>query len=498
MAGGKGGEMARGRLQRCVIAMLAALALAVAACGTQLSDEELVTADRLGGGGGGADDFALSTSDDPSAPSAGGAGASTKGGATSASAGAPTGGGTSGDPAAADGGGAPADAGGAGAEAPTPAEGNGGATDVGVTETTITVGTIATLTGPQPGLFRGAAQGAQACALRANSNGGLFGRTIQVKVGDDQANENQVRSLADSFAKEVFAFVGSFTLFDGAMAPALDAGVPDMGVTLQPGRNKHPNNFAPQPNAPGWQTGGLTYLKKKFPDAAQAVGFLGADLAPTQNEGIKAVLRELGYKIVYDQTYGATTQDFTAQVFRMRSDGVRFLIMTGDTASYARVLQAADQQGFELDVFNPISNAYDPKYLKLAGSLAEGTIIYATHALFLGEDSGTVPEVDEYRTWLSRIDPNATPDVFGLYGWTSCQMFVDAAREVGPNLTREALLAQLGTLTEYDARGLIAPNNPAEKRPPECYVMLQLKGSTWERLDTPPGGFRCDGSYLYL
>lgn len=460
--------------------------LTAGGCGTQLSEQELQAADRLGARG-----VALQEDGEGLEPGArsgsGGAQVGASGASPAARSSAPDGSATG------------RGSGGGGAiDAPAPAEGNGGATDVGVTGDSITLGLITTLTGPRPGLFRGAAQGAQACALRANANGGLFGRSLEVRVGDDQANENQTRTLADRFAKETFAFVGSFTLFDGAMKPALDAGVPDMGTTLQPARNEHPNNFAPQPNAPGWQTGGLRYLKQQYPEAAQAVGVLGADLAPTQNEGIKAVLRELGYTIVYDQTYGATTQDFTPYVFRMRSEGVRFLIMTGDATAYARVLQAADQQSWEPEVFNPVSNAYDPNFVELAGPSAEGTIVYMTHVLYQGEDAGTVPEVDEYLTWLARVDPNATPDVFGVYGWTSCVMFLQAAKAVGPQLTRAALLEELGKITEFTGNGLIATNNPAEKVPPSCYAVVQLKGGKWQRVDTPAGGFRCDGSYLYL
>ncbi|MEY2405250.1 MAG: hypothetical protein QOG39_166 [Acidimicrobiaceae bacterium] len=383
--------------------------------------------------------------------------------------------------------------------APAPAEGNGGATDVGVTADSITLGTITTLTGPLPGLLRGAAIGTQACAAWANSQGGVFGRQLKVEVGDDQLNENQVRALAEKQSNEVLAFVGSFSLYDSAMVePMQNHGVPDLGTALQSERFNSPLNWSPQPVPPGWQTGGLAYLKNAFPDASQAVGLLEADVAPTQNAGIKAVLAQLGMKLVYEQSFGATTTDFTAQIFRMKTAGVRFLIVTGDYSNYVKVLQNADQQDLKLDVFNPISNAYDPRFIQLAGSLAEGTIIYSNQVLFDGEDAAAVPEVGEFNSWLKRVDAGASPDVFALYGWTACKMFVQAATAIGPNLTREALKNVLASVTSFDGNGLLAQANPAGKVPPTCYLMLQVHSGGWQRRDDPESGFRCDGEYLRL
>jgi ABC-type branched-subunit amino acid transport system substrate-binding protein len=201
-------------------------------------------------------------------------------------------------------------------------------------------------------------------------------------------------------------------------------------------------------------------------------------------------------KLVYDQSFGATTSDFTAQVFRMKTAGVRFLIVTGDYSNYVKVLQNADQQDLKLDVFNPISNAYDPRFIQLAGPLAEKTIIYSNQVMFDGEDAAAVPEVGEFNSWLERVDTSATPDVFALYGWTACKMFVQAAIAAGPNLTRDALRAVLAGVTSFDGNGLLAQANPAAKEPPTCYLMLQVQNGAWQRRDDPDSGFRCDGEYL--
>jgi ABC-type branched-subunit amino acid transport system substrate-binding protein len=363
----------------------------------------------------------------------------------------------------------------------------------------INLGTIETLTGPVPGLFRGAGIGVQACVAKTNAGGGLFGRQLKNQVVDDQFNENQARAAATKLVSSAFAFVGSASLYDGAMAAPMErAGMPDIGEALQDARRTSALNWSPQPNPPGWVTGGLSYLKEKFPAASQAVGLLGVDVAAEANDGLKAALVKLGYKLVYDQRYGATTTDFTAQVFRMKSSGVRMLAMTGDAPSYARVLQAANQQALKLDVFNPISNAYDVRFQQIAGNLTEGTIIYSASVAYAGEDAAAVPAVADFNTWMRRVEPDFTPEVFALYGWLSCEMFVQAATAIGPRLTRKAMRDQLATVTRFDGRGLIAPGNPAGKKASNCYVLFQVTRGKWVRRDTPPDKFRCDGTYLYL
>ncbi|HEY3240069.1 MAG TPA: hypothetical protein VGL92_10930, partial [Acidimicrobiia bacterium] len=58
------------------------------------------------------------------------------------------------------------------APAAPPAGGNGGATDVGVTADTITMGNVSDLGGPVPGLFQGGPYGTQAYFNYINSQGG--------------------------------------------------------------------------------------------------------------------------------------------------------------------------------------------------------------------------------------------------------------------------------------------------------------------------------------
>jgi branched-chain amino acid transport system substrate-binding protein len=372
---------------------------------------------------------------------------------------------------------------------------------VGVTADSISLGTVVTLTGPVPGLFRGAALGVQACVAKVNREGGIFGRKLKDLVGDDQFNQNQNRAQTEQLAPKVLAFTGSFSVYDGGMAATLKAqNIPDLGEALPGPRADLSQHFDPQPNPPGWITGPFAWLKAKYPDAIGAVGNITADVpsALTEWKAAKQAMLSQGYKITYEGTYEPGQTDFTADVLRMKSSGVKFLYIVGDQGTYEHFLQNAHQQSWKPEVVNLISNAYDPTFIAAAGTdVAEGVIVTGQQALYDGEDAGPVPEIGTMLSWFDRIQRGYKPDIFALYGWLSCRMFTDAAQAIGPRLTRQALLAQMAKLTRYDGYGMIGVGNPAQKVPSTCYGVYQIKGGKWVRLD-PPQGFRCDGQYLML
>src|SRR5207244_9224743 len=91
----------------------------------------------------------------------------------------------------------------------------GGATDVGVTDTQINLGWVGTLTGPVPGIFRGALVGTNAFLNYQNSKGGVMGRQLKLLPGGDALDSGQNRAADLQWKDQVFSFVGSFPIRDG-------------------------------------------------------------------------------------------------------------------------------------------------------------------------------------------------------------------------------------------------------------------------------------------
>ena len=478
--------------------VLAAMAVAAAGCGARLNARQTLAANA---GRGASSNSATGVAGAAGAGAGSGAGTGTgsAGGSANAagsSAGAASAGGSAGGAANA-----------AGAvsnpAAAVPAGGNGGGTDVGVTADTISLGNVSTITGPVPGLFKGAVDGTQAFVAYQNSVGGLFGRQLKLKVGDDRLDDGEHRNQVVNLIPQVFGFVGSFSIFDdGGAAEMQQGGVPDVGYALSTQRAAIRDNFSIQPLPLGWRLGPLNYFKTKFgAGVITKVGALYADVPASVSAytGEKAAMQSVGYQIVYERKFEATETDFTSDIIQMRSHGVKEVVMAADAASMARVASAAAKQNYTFTLPNYGANAYDPNFIAQAGSASEGALIDQQLAMYGGEDAGSVPEVQLFNQWFHRVNPGGTPDLFAAFGWASGRLFAQAYTAAGAKAKRADLLAALGKVDNFDDNGLLAPAGPASKRPPVCWMLVKIQGGKFVRADPPGSGFRCnDGGYFYL
>jgi ABC-type branched-subunit amino acid transport system substrate-binding protein len=467
-------------MRRVASAVALGLVVVATACGSRVSDEQRATAGIGGaprssanvavsdGGGGGSEAGTVGAPSEGDAGTSGAIGTKGTGGAVDSAASAPSG-------------------------------GNGGATDVGVTPDSVTVGLVTTLSGPIPGVFQGAVVGAQAFAAYVNSQGGIYGRKLIVKVADDQFDAGQYRASTLSLANQALGFMGSFSLYDDTAVPDLEKqGIPDVGYGLTDRRRQSPINFSPQPAKSGtFRTGAFLYYAKRFPDAVKAVATLYGDVPAAKGAALDsmAAAESVGWKFIYDRAYQPTEADFTADVIRMKAAGVKaFYSTSADPAVLARVLKTMEQQGLKLDLFAVGANGYDPDILKLAGSSAEGMLVDQQLALYQGGDSGTVPEVALMNHWVQKVKPGYTPVLYSAYSWTSGRILEQAMKAAGPQLTRKGLLAALQRIDDFDANGLLAPAGPASKRQPTCNMFLKVQGGKFVRVDPPGKGYLCDGT----
>lgn len=457
----------------------------VAACGSRATQVQIEEALAGGGGGAGTGRTGSATGTAAGAGTAGSAGSSGTAGAA----------GTGTDAAAASGVDTGANA--------APEGGNGGATDIGVTADSITVANISILTGPVPGLFAGAPKGVQAYFAYQNSQGGVFGRQLKVDAQDDQFDCGINKALAEDDVNKYFTFVGSFSLFDGCSGEVIQAHpeLPEVHVPLSTLAQATPNNFSPQPVKSGGSTGPFQYIKDKHPNAIKKVGSLigNVDTAKAGWENAKFAMQSLGYEVVYERIFQPTETDFTADIVQMQTKGVQLLTLSSaDAKTMARVEAKASQQGWKPEVTLLGAAGYDYTLFKLASAEAlEGAYLYLPTAMYLGEDRTDIPEVDLFVSWMQQVDPSANLDLFTVYGWASAALFVQALKAAGPQATRAGLLSSLQQIDQYDANGLLAPAGPASKTPAICYIMVQVHDGKFARVDSPPGQFRCDGTYVY-
>jgi ABC-type branched-subunit amino acid transport system substrate-binding protein len=327
-----------------------------------------------------------------------------------------------------------------------------------VTPTQITLGTVITLTGPVPGLFKGSGAGTDAYFKYINSLGGVNKRKLVMKQADDALNCNQNQTQTQGLVSQVFAFVGSFAVFDncGAKVLAQNPTVADVHYLLSDDANKEVNGFSPQPAPPGFRTGPYQYYKQHYPKAITKVGSLWANTSPTTWANQKAAEQSLGYKIIYERAVAPTETDFTADIVRMKDAGVEFWdLRNQNVANIARMVAEAAQQNFHPQV-TMTNSEYDASFFNLIAdpTAANGILTDQPFAMFLGEDAKSVPEVGLFLKWMKKTHPDVTPDLFAMYSWASAALFVQALKAAPQNPTRADLISALKNIHSFNDNGL--------------------------------------------
>ena len=380
----------------------------------------------------------------------------------------------------------------------TEPDGGAGATDVGVTDSAITIGVIADLTGVVPGLFKAAPDAVKAYAAMVNEAGGIHGRELVVKVYDTGTNDNGNRLAYEEACDEVFASVGSESAFDtGGYEAVADCGFPDLaGFTTDDEVDKLPFVF-PRTSADYANVGAARWLAEQFPEAVQQAAVFYGNIPVTERSAQQLIeAREsVGWKFVYKQPAGTLESNYTPLALEVKNRGVQALTWVFDVNNIVRLQKALREQGVSLVIADVTTQGYSQDYLEAVGPAGEGSYVPLTHVLL--EEADGNDALAEYLTWLEKTTPGAEPTSNGLQAWVRAAMFVEAAEAVGPELTRAALMEELSSMTDFDAGGLIPPIDVGDPVPKEgCFVLAQVRDGAYERV-FPDEGFHCSPDDLY-
>jgi ABC-type branched-subunit amino acid transport system substrate-binding protein len=444
--GYRGHRRGRGSRNGAVV-LLAITALLVSACGSRLSGRALTTAEGAGGGGstgsGGASGGGASGTG--TAGSTGSAGSAAKGtsglsGGTAGSAGTGSSGGTPG--------------GGSTAGTAAPAGGNGGATDVGVTANSITVGNITSISGVAPGLTQSAQQATQAWAAYENSQGGIFGRQIKVQTADDGNDSGQNFAAASQDCTSDFAMVGNASGFDDGGATAVaKCGIPDMAAEVSTtSAGNVPQIFGASPgNAHYWPLGPANYLKSKYPNAVKKAAMIYLNIPAPADQATREMKANtsVGFDYIYTVSATATQSSYGPIVLAMQQKGVQYV------------------------------TEYSPDFIKQTQPGSNGDLVLMATAAY--EEAGSNPGMQLYLQWLNRVAPGAKHDIFGAFAWSAGLAFAQAARAVGPHLTRAGLLAQLAQIHNWTGGGVQPPEDLGNHVPSACFSYFTMQGSSFNR-----------------
>ena len=381
-----------------------------------------------------------------------------------------------------------------------PAKVTGSISGPGVTATTITIGEIATITGPVPGLFQGADDGLDAWVAYINANGGIAGHTVKVVRADDGFSCNTYTNTMRQYSSQVFAMVGTFTLEDTCGKSVL-AAHPEMidvqGTALDPTLYNVPNVYTPTPAPPGFQTTGYEYFKSRFPNDITHAATLIASPALANGKEQVITAESLGYRYVYQRVIGPFETNYTSDILRMKSEGVKVVDMGAVAVNnVADFLQQAAQQNFHPDAVISAA-AYDAQLLKLLGnkSLADNVLFAPLpYPLYLGTDRASVPAVNTFLTWLDRTHPGDSANIYSVSAWSAGMLLLQGIQGAGSSVTQASVLKALAGVHNFTAGGLVAPTDPGNRIGTHCVLVAGVTNGQWVRVH-PSTGYDCSGVF---
>lgn len=460
--------------------MAACAALLAAACGSDVSREDVVAARRLGAGGG-ALDVGAGTGTDAATGGAGTGGTGTGGPGTGEGA-AATGAGTG------------------GAAAQPVAEGRE-ASDVGVTPDTIVLGNVSSLSGPLQ-TYQVPVHALDAMIREVNAAGGVHGRKLVLKVVDDGLDPGRNAAGFRQLADQVFAFVGSTSLADaGGAAVVKEKAVPDFGFALSPQRAANPTHVR------NGQEAGRDGKVDAIARFAKSIGvkrfgfvYLAADAARIEARFVRKTFEAEGLEICYDQEAQLVEPSYTTYIVQMRQNNCDGFYLVFDINGEAKFQRDMNRQGWK--PLMPLYNvtAYQSNFPALVGGgpeQVEGIYVTFGHALV----TDPVPGVQRLVRALKKYYPNDDPTVYPTIDTAAdFVVFQKALEASGPNPTRKRLLEEVAKLSNYDSDGLVPPfPNPLSDEPPKCLLILRMRAGKWERAMPAAGSgqrFECAGRII--
>lgn len=462
------------------LALSMLLAVTTAACGSRLSDQQRALALSSNGGGSASGRSAGGDQTTDTTIAAGDAGAAA----------APTGAG----PVVSSGPGQAGPAGGAGTKVAADGCKPGTATSVGVTPTEIKVGNVSQITGLVPGFAQTSVNGVKAYFNMVNNAGGVCGRKLTLVTADDRFQSATNRSETDKMTTQVLALVGSLSVVDDGGAPIIDEKlIADVSLATTGPRVAAKNNFSPNPIDPTPGAGNglgkiLEYFKSTQGISKPAIFYQDVATGANQANSYKTDFEKAGIPVVATYPVAPTATNFNTQANDMKQKGVDFIITVAEVNAMANLAKAFESVGYFPKVPFYGAQVYGKKFLQLAGSAAEGTKVGLIFAV--PEEAASNPAIAALATWYQRSAPGADLDFFSVASWLAADMFVSALKAAGPDPTQAKIIAELQKFTAYTGNGLVGTINPAQKKPPACFNVIEVKGGKWVKT-FPAKGFQC-------
>jgi ABC-type branched-subunit amino acid transport system substrate-binding protein len=330
----------------------------------------------------------------------------------------------------------------------------------GVTETSITIGTLV----PTSGELAGAGQVIQAVTKalfeEVNSRGGIYNRKLELKVAETATTPATSSEKTRRFIQEqqVFALTGAFIAgADKEMAGlASDLQVPLVGpLTLYPQTGYPLNRY-------------VFYLLSGVEQQARALVKFAAQRSMDQKAGSLLLYAEGGasagvMEAIKDQcqkspcgplqTYGYQSAQFDAPAWakRLSQTGSQTVYFSGTGADALKLMQEADKLSWSPSLYLTMTAVGQEMFNAPQSFNGKIFLPFPT-----SPNDQTAAGIEEFRTLAARYKLPDHHLVMQLSAYSAAKILVEGLKRAGRELSREKLVEALEGLDGY-ATGLVPP-----------------------------------------
>lgn len=320
----------------------------------------------------------------------------------------------------------------------------------GVTKDEILVGTIQDLSGPIAAFGKSTRAGMQLRVDELNEQGGVHGRKIKLIVEDSGYDPKKGVLAAQKLAQrdKVFVTAGNIgtPIALATMPIFFEKNIPHLfplTAARQMYEPLHKLKYSFAATYFDQVRSGVKHLTKVRADRKWCIIYQDDDFGLEVLQGAEAAMKDIGKALVEKTSYKRGSTDFSSQVARMKGAGCDSVILGTIIRETVGTIGEARKTAFNAQ-FLGTSASYTHLIHRLGGPAMNGLISAHTVAHPYLDDAN-----QNVRFWASKYKTkfNEDPDVFSVYGYTIMDNVINAISKAGRNLTTDALIKALDSLT---------------------------------------------------
>ena len=331
--------------------------------------------------------------------------------------------------------------------------------EVGVTPTTIKLGTFQDMSGPGAYLGRMCTTTLDIWIKHVNNDlGGIHGRKLELVVEDNKYDPEMTKTAFTKLVDkhQVFAIV---LVYGSGPCTAVKEDITKAKIPVFPTMATVESMYDPPSRYLYWYACNdsdnavmmLDFIKddlKVAPkDAVIGVCYQDDEWGKSALHGAEKACKAYGYKLV-GVPYKKGSKNLSPEVMRLKASGVTHCFYAGYAPVYAMLLKEANKVGWKPTFFGDYVTV-DPRTFA-AGKLADGHYHFFNLGL-RSENTEGWQQIEKLFNEAGAEKLLHVPLIPLL--WNSMTFFTKALQDAGPDLTREKLIDALDAIQGFDTKG---------------------------------------------